>query len=1125
MKNSHRLLTSKLFRLLQRGFMAGIAVALLAVPVASNAQEITTVVRGTVSTPDGGPAAGEAITITDTRTGARRTTTTNADGTFTVRGLGVGGPFTIRVDSSQYEDALITDVFTNLSSAATFNIPLQASQEAIEEIITTARMVQSVDLAIGPGTAFTLEDLETMPSIARQVRDVIRIDPRVSLGRADGGAGSGINCLGGSSRANAFTIDGAVANDGYGLNEGTGTSARFAFPVPFDSIASTSVEFAPLDVQYSQFTGCAINVVTKPGSNEFHGSAFYLFNDEGMTGSKLEGDTVISDPFEDKNFGIDFSGPIIKDKLFFTIAYEETDDASVQNTGPSGAGFANELSFITESEANALKQILINQYGRDPGEIVRSLPQTSERIFVRLDWNINDNHRAEFSYTELEESNLDPDDCCGSFNGFTFSDNFEIEGIEQDTVSVRLFSDWTDNFSTEFRYSKFDVLDIQGPLGGGEAQFENIPRLQIEDGGGDPILTSGPGFFRSSNDLKYDIEQIKLAADYVVGDHTLTFGVERESRSFFNLFIPNATGTIVFADMQDFMDGAASSINMSGSFTQNPLDAAAVFSRDVDSYYVQDEWRVNEAVTLIAGVRFDEYSANRSPTYNPVFEARYGFTNTTSFDGMDLVQPRLGVTWDLPTNTYGTSQLSLGFGVFGGGDPTVHFSNAYQNFGGAIGEASYGSGPFDSMDPPCTAADLQVTDGSGQFTGLPSCLPQAAADIANANAGGVAAVDPNFDLPSNERWNIGFSHLFATDNFLDGWEVRADFIHTDHKNAVDWVDLRLTPNGVTLPDGRQQFFEVDPLQAGCTATFIGIREGFANAGTNGGPCDDVSNEVQDVLMTNGVEGSTDSFAIQFAKDFDINDRTSLNFNLGYAWLDAEVGNPVNSSTAGSSYEEVAKFSINDNTLGPALWANEHNIVLRATLRHEWKDGYPFSLGMFFQRRSGRPFSYTYEDDTVEDLFGDSDDEESILIYVPTGPSDPLMDFSNMSQAEVDEFFSFLKRSGLNKYAGGIAPKNGFNSSWSTDMDIRIQQDFPLPWADNSIQVFFDIENALNLFLGDSRNLKRYADTGDIQEGVRVIQLDDGVTGVYEVEDFFYEGSNRDVDDSVYRLQLGFRYKF
>jgi len=1107
---------------LQRAAFALFATAmLLAVPVAGNAQETTTTIRGTVTAPDGSPAAGQTVTVTDTRTNSARTVQTNANGVFELRSLPVGGPYTIRVVSAQYQNALVTDVFTNLSAPASFSIPLAASNEAIEEIVTTARMVQKVDLAIGPGTSFGIDEIESLPSIARQIRDVIRSDPRVSLARADNGAGSGINCLGGTSRSNAFTIDGTINNDGFGLNEGTGTSARFAFPIPFDMIASTSVEFAPLDVQYSQFTGCAINVVTKPGSNDFHGSAFYLFNDESLTGDKLEGDTVTSDPFEDKNFGFDISGPIIADKLFFSVAYEETDEGGIQNSGPIGGGFANE-DWLTVAEANQIAGILLNQYGRDVGPIVRALPQTSERTFARLDWNINDDHRAELTYTKLEELNLDPDDL--GFGGFTFKDNFENEGIDQDTISLRLFSNWTDNFSTEFRYSQLDVIDIQGPFAGGEAQEANpIVRIEVEDGAGDAILTSGPGFFRSANDLKYTIDQLKLSADYVVGDHTLTFGIEQETRDIFNLFIPDATGTIVFDDIAALQAGTASEIDHNGSFTGNPSDAAAAFERDINSFYLQDEWLLNDAVTLIAGLRYDEYATSDLPILNPVFQQRYGFSNQQTFDGLELIQPRIGITWDMPTSRWGSSQLSAGYGVFGGGDPTVHFANAYQNFGGAIGGADEG-------DAPCTAADLQVTDGSGQFTGLPDCIRTAAAASANANTGAVAAVDPNFDLPSNHRWSIGLNHVMESDiDFIDGWTFRADYIYTDHKNAVDWVDLRLTPNGETLPDGRPRFFEVDPLQAGCTATFNGIRQGFSNAGTNGGPCDDTGNSNQDTLMTNGVEGSTSSFTVQFAKEFDFSDRTSFDFNVGYSYLDAEVGNPVNSSTAGSSYEEVAKVTLNNNTLGPALYANKHNIVLTAKFKHEWAEGWPFSVGMFFQRRSGRPFSYTYEDDTVEEYFGDSDDEESVLIYVPTGPSDPIMDFSGLSAEDVSDLFAFLDESGLSAYAGGIAPKNGFNSPWSTDLDIRIQQDLPV-FKDHSVQLFLDIENALNLF-SDGNNVKRYADTGDIEEGVRLFEVNErdpvalANTSQYVINRVYFEGTNRDVDDSVYRIQLGIRYKF
>jgi len=1096
------------------------AVMLLVAPVAGFAQEITGSVRGTVVTPSGDPAVGELVTVTDTRTGSSRSATTNDSGAFNIRGLQIGGPYTIRIDSSQYEDHLVTDVYTNLSAPATFTIALQPPDTAIEEIIVTSRMVETAPMAIGPGTSFSIEDIEAMPSIARQIRDVIRVDPRVSLARADNGAGYGINCLGGSSRSNAITIDGAVANDGFGLNEGTGTSARFAFPVPYDTVQSASVEFAPLDVQYSQFTGCAINIVTKPGSNEFHGSAFYLFNDDSLTGDKINGATVITDPFEDTNWGFDFSGPIIRDTLFFTVAYEETDEGGIQNSGPIGGGFANE-DWLTLQDAQNLASILQTQYGRDVGPIVRTLPQFSERWFGRLDWNINEQHRAEFTYTRLEELNTDPDDL--GFGGFTFQDNFEHEGIDQDTISLRLFSNWTDNFSTEFRFSQFDVTDIQGPVGGGEAQDPNpIPRIVVEDGAGDEILTSGPGFFRSANDLQYTLDQFKLSADYVLGDHTLTFGIERETRDIFNLFIPDATGTITFDDTAALIAGTASGIVMNGSFTQNAADAAAAFERDIDTIYVQDEWQLNDAVTLVAGVRYDQYNSDDNPIANPVFEQRYGFSNQQTFDGLELVQPRIGVTWDLPVSNWGATQVRAGFGVFGGGDPTVHFANAYQNFGGAIG---FGA----TFIAPCTGAENQVIDAGGNFTGIPDCVRQAAADSANANTGAVAAVDPNFDLPSNHRWSIGVNHIMTSDiGFLDNWEIQADYIYTDHKDSVDWVDLRLSPNGVTLPDGRPQFFEVDPLQAGCTATFNGIRQGFSNAGTNGGPCDDTANSNQDILMTNGVEGSSKSFSIQLSREFDLGDRTSLNVGLGYAWLDAEIGNPVNSSTAGSSYEEVATVQLNNIQLGPALWANEHNIVLRARFRHEWSDGWPFSVGLFFNRRSGRPFSYTYEDDTVEDWYGDSDDEERILIHVPTSPTDPLYDFSQLTAQDVTDLFAFLDRSGLSAYAGGIAPKNGFNGPWFSDLDIRLQQDIPL-WGEynHALSVFLDIENVLNLIFGDDENIRNYPDTGDIQEGVRVLEIlgDVSNTSQFVVSDWFDEGIDRDVDDSVYRIQLGVRYRF
>ena len=163
------------------------------------------------------------------------------------------------------------------------------------------------------------------------------------------------------------------------------------------------------------------------------------------------------------------------------------------------------------------------------------------------------------------------------------------------------------------------------------------------------------------------------------------------------------------------------------------------------------------------------------------------------------------------------------------------------------------------------------------------------------------------------------------------------------------------------------------------------------------------------------------------------------------------------------------------------------------------------------------------------LFGDSDDEENILIYVPTGPSDPVYDFTtnlgeDFEQADVDAFFAFLDSSGLSKHAGGFAPKNGFEGRWSSDLDLRISQEIGI-WSEHQLQIFLDVENVLNMF-SDNKNVRRFNREGDVPEALRTLQLDTSVTDVYEVEEiFFQETVGFDVDDSLYRIQIGLSYRF
>ncbi len=1089
------------------------------------AQQTTSEIRGTVFLPNGTPASGASVTIIDTRTGAARQTTTDASGSFAARGLTVGGPYTVVTSLSGYPQQRLEGLSASLGSSTNVRVDLTSVDTAgsSDEIVVVATRANVSQLAIGPSSSFNLETLESLPSIDRDIRDVIRLDPRVTI---DENNSDSISCLGGNNRFNSFTIDGSRLADGYGLNA-SGFPNRNNLPVPFDAVRETSVEFAPFDVEYGSFTGCNINVVTKSGENEFHGSAFGVFNSSGLTGKTIDGRTVNSGDFKDWNWGASLGGPIIKDKLWFFGSYEEVKDGGVTvDTGPLGAGYANELDFLTQAQADSIAQTLQNVYGRDVIGLGRNLPDESRRIFGRVDWQIHDDHRLELSYARLRELRQDPDDGFG-FNDFSFLDNYEEEGTNSENYSARLFSQWTDNFSTEVRISRLDVEDIQNPVGGGEAQTDSpIVRIVIDNitnGMETGDLISGPGFSRSANDLQTQLDQLKFKGAYVAGDHTITAGFEVDQFDVFNLFVQDATGTITFDSVADFEAGLASEIEGNGSFTGDIRDAAAEFRRTIYTVYLQDEYSPTEDLTLTYGLRYDRYASDDQPIENPIFEQKYGFDNTQAFQGLDIWQPRFGFSWDASDSGIGETTFRGGIGVFSGGDPTVWFANNFQNFGGAIGSGESGNAP-------CTAADLQVVSG-GAFTGLPNCITAQQIAQATQNQGTVNAVDPDFTLPSLLRFNVGFSHFTnfsGGGGFFDDWNVQVDYIRSKRRNAPDFVNLALTPTGEIAPDGRPILNAINPLLAGCDAVFQGIRQGFTGSDlTSSGACDSGSDD-EDILLTNvaGKNGYSQTASIALSKEFEYtigNVPGSFNFSFGYAYTQSKDVNPSTSSTASSNFEEVALVTPNLPTLANTQFVNNHNITIAARFAQEFIENYPTRFNIFFNAQSGRRFSYVWDED-IDGILGDSDDEARRLVYVPTGPMDPVIDTSLLSADEAAAYFAFLDSSGLSDYAGGFAPRNAFKDPWFKDMDIRFSQDLPGFFGSDRFQVFVDVENFLNL-IDDGMNVFERRDFSNVAEGVELIDIDSISGGRYVLTDFKDPENITLTNPSVWAVQFGVRYEF
>ena len=1098
----------------------------IAVPVAlistdAIAQEITASIQGTVLGPDGTVATGATGTLTDGRDGRRQTASADARGIINFRSISSGGPYTLRISAPGAQDTVITDLYTDVAGTSSFTVTLATTSASIDEVVVTAAQIETITTASGPASTFSLEQITDMPSTTRQIRDIIRLDPKISIGQTgDGGDQSGaISCLGGSSRTNSFTIDGVRANDAFGLNL-SGNLARFTFPIPFDSVAAAAVEFSPVSVEYGQFSGCNINVVTKSGENEFHGGGFYLYNDDSMTNDKVGDQKFDQGSFERENYGFEIGGPILKDRLFFYTSYENFDTASVNPWGAlDDSSFPRQATSPpppTLAEVEQINSILSSQYGREAGPIVRNLPVTSERYFGRIDWNIGENHRLEATYASIEEATVIGDDIGTGRAAFTFADNFHARGSDSETFGVRFYSDWTDRLSTEFRWSTQEVIDQQDPVGGGEAQDANpLPRIAISPGFASEFagtsFVSGPGTFRSANQLTTDKDQLKLKADYQLGDHLLTVGYENESLDIFNLFIINATGTVFFRDVANLQAGTAYEIISANSFTGVPSDAAAAFTRDINSYYVQDRWNINDNMELIFGVRIDEYTSNDVPLLNPNYVARYGMTNQVGFDGLDAVQPRIGFNWTLP-DRFGDTRLSLGYGVFSGNDPTVWFSNAFQNFGGALGRAQATSAAG------CDGSELNVLAG-GSFSGIPDCVLDAAQQQALNTAAAVNATDPNIELATVTRYSLGLEHNTAFESeFLSDWNVRFDLIYGDLNDQYDFLDLSLQQIG-QAPDGRPIYDQLDPLAAGCDATFAGLRQGFNNVTT---PCFAASVN-QDVFLTNrpGDSGHTFTASIQLAKAFDYDNGWTLNLNGGYSYNESEVGNPGTSFTAAENFRAVVAQDIVNVPVGPSLRNTPHNFVLNTTFAKEIWSGYKSSITAFMQYRAGSPVSVVYLGAPFGNAIGDTAGSRARnLLYVPTDESDPLVNFDPLF--DTDAFFSWVDKEGLKR--GAIQNKGTLDEKWSSDLDIRIQQEIPF-FGEVKAKFYIDFENVLNM-IDEDYGRKRFVNTQDVQSAVGVVTAGiDSLTNTYNYTSFSRPVQVVDTWDSLYRIQLGIRVDF
>lgn len=1055
--------------------------ALVLVPGLAQA-ETTSAIRGTVVGSDGQPVSSASVVVRDERTGQERQYATSESGSFYAARLNVGGPFKITVDGKR----TVTIDRIALGDAYRITINMQVAQ--MEEIITYGDASALANVATGPSATFSSADLDNAVAFDKDIMQVISIDPRISLDQD----GFSVNCAGKHPRFNSVTLDGISQNDRFGLNN-NGYSTATGMPFPYDAIAQVSVELAPFDVTYGGFSACNINAVTKTGTNEWEAKLNYEFTNDNLRGTSIDGEPDVTTPgYDEKKYSVSVGGPLIQDKLFIFASYEKSDEPRFIGQGYSGSGIGTERPWLSKSDFDLISSVANNTYNYDPGGAPSDGTQENEKYMFRADWNLSDQHTASVIYNHFEGTQDRASD--GDSREFEFSNHFYLKGSESETLTFKLNSQWTDEFSTEFFYSNNTMDDLQETRGP-----KDFGDFQISVNGSDNVVYLGADDSRQANALSTESDYFRAVGNYLWGDHVITAGFEQEELSIFNIFVQHSRGgeydffddssnnsaacatldsqgraddaTCGTSGIDKFVLGTPSRIYYGSAGGSNvATDAAATFTNTQKSFFIQDEWYLaDQDLTLTFGVRYDQFETGDSPKYNAAVSALYRIDNNANIDGVDIVMPRFGFSWEA------SSDLSVrgGFGLYSGGNPTVWLSNAFSNDG--ITNAQFqlrnfsGSGSvLDGTIP------LNGTAGPGRAVPQELFDDVAATSDANASTRRVVFLDPDYKQPSEWKFALGATYR------LPWYEIQmdVDYLHSKTEDAAVYVDLSQEIVGTTIL-GQPMY-------------------GYTSGEDN-------------LMLTNSGGSSTaDTVSVVFNKNFDM----GLDLMVGYAYTQAEDINPMTSSTAGSNFGGVVTNDINNPSVGDSNYVVPHRFTLRVTYARDFFDGLTTRFTVYGYASEGQPQSF---------VMGGSDDLEGSgffgrhPVYIPTGASDANVVFgSDFDQAA---FFAFADKHGLK--GGKFTSRNDQNADWSTRLDFRFDQELPTFVDGVKGKLFVKVFNLGNLI---SDKWGKSTDAEFFPQQIVDVSIDGQGRYLYEG---FSDRSINDVreEQSLWEARFGIEFSF
>lgn len=983
-----------------------LAVLLITAPV--YAQQTSSNLAGRVTANDGAPLAGAEVIIVHTPSGTTSRATTDAQGRYTARGLRVGGPYTVTVTREGFKGSSNENVYLALGETSSLNVGLDSAAtalEAIEVVATAAASIFAPD-NMGTGTVVSAREIAALPSAGRNIQDIIRVDPRVAqTSKADGR----ISAAGQHSRYNLIRIDGVSTNDPFGLEaNGLPTERQ---PVSMDAIEEVNISLANYDVVTAGATGAVVNAVTRSGTNDWHGSLYYAYRDKDWVRSDLRG--VKFNGFNDEEtYGGTFSGPLVKDRLFFFANYEKytrtAPGISLSNT-PYGRGQ------ITDADIAAAQQIARDVWGFDTGGLATAADSKTEieEYAVKLDWNISDDHRASLRYSKLDQSVLRQPGIGTS--SISLSTHWYDHVKTFESWVGQLYSDWSDNFSTELKLSYRDYTAVR-------ATHADLPQIRVNFG--NQGLLFGTEINSHTNVVDTTEKNVFFAGTYYAGDHAIKFGLDYAENDILNYYGRDIYGTYTFDSLEDFAAGTPFTYTLRTPRPGHGYDEIpAIYTMKNTGFFLQDNWYVNANLSLLFGVRVDIPDFDQKPLYNDTIQQMYGYDNSTVID-TKLWQPRFGFNYSFDTER--ATQLRGGVGLFQGTAPNVWMAGAYQNTGlNFVAFSERGNlGPI--------------------FTPNPT-TPYVPADPSAARLR-VDIMEPGLALPSVWKANLAFDHELP----WHGIVASAELLMLNTKNDIYFEALDLGAPTFRGQDGRMIYWNAAGLNPANANPNTGMQNGQNGAGNRANRPGNID---QIMLARNTGKGGANALTLALSKPMQADDHWA--WSLGYTYTHATQVGPNASSQNTSNWNGMPIYQVNENVASTSRYSIRDRITGMLTYSNAFFGDNRTTVGLFYEGRSGLPVSYIYYNDINGDNAATND-----LFYVPKGPGDVL--FTGGAAME-SAFFAWLdQHPDLARFAGQVAPANSGRSKWVNNFDLRISQQVPAFFKGHKAELALDVMNIGNL---------------------------------------------------------------